>query len=181
MSGGRPPKPIQLVKGHRTKAEKEIRLSGESQLLTGIPLDEFDEVKNNEIAHKEFLRIKKLLESIGKDDDLSGHIINTHCLLVAECKELEQTKRIFELNLEKFEDRLSGEDISFTEEMKIRISMQKQILDCDKVLMGKRKMLLDIGKENILTIASALRSVAKKPEEKKKSKMAEFLSKGKAE
>lgn len=181
MAKGRPPKPIQLVKGHRTKAEKQTRLDGESQLLTGISLNESNEVKNNEIAHNEFMRLKKLLEAIGKDDDLSGHVLNMHCLLVAECKELEQTRKLFETNLEKFEDRLSGEQITFTEEMQLRISMQKQILDCDKTLMSKRKMLLEIGKENILTIASALRSVPKKPEDKKRSKMAEFLAKGKAE
>ena len=37
---------------------------------------------------------------------------------------------------------------------------------CDKLLQQKRKMLLDIEKENIMTIASALRSVPKKAENK---------------
>jgi hypothetical protein len=40
------------------------------------------------------------------------------------------------------------------------------IFACDKKIMDKRKILLDIEKENIMTIASALRSIPKKPEEK---------------
>ena len=36
--------------------------------------------------------------------------------------------------------------------------------DLDKQLQPKRKMLLDIEKENIMTIASALRVIPKKPE-----------------
>jgi len=179
MAGGRPSKPIQLVKGHRTNAEKQIREEAENQLLTGLSLQESEEVKNNKIAHKEFLRLHKLLKAIGKDDDLSGHVINQHCLLVAECKDLENTRRMFEDNLEKFEDRLGHEDIGFADEMKIRMGMQKQILDVDKALMAKRKMLLDIAKENILTIASALRSVPKKPqEEKEESGLAALLGGG---
>jgi hypothetical protein len=177
MARGRPSKPIHMVKGHRTKAEKSVREKNEKQLLTGITLKESDEVKHNLIAHKEFIRIKKLLEAIGKNDDLSGHIINQHCILVAECKQMEKVRDMFEQNLEEFEDNACNEDITFTDRMKIKMGMQKQILDCDKALMSKRKMLLDIGKENILTIASALRSVPKKPEtEENVDPMARFIS-----
>lgn len=177
MAGGRPPKPLALVEGHRTKAEKELRSKAESELLTGVKLKELPEVKDNEIAHKEFLRLKKLLASIDKNDDLFGSTINTHCLLVAECEELKFTRDLFEQNLRKFETQTAGEKITFTEEMKIRIALQKQILDCDKALMAKRKMLLDISKENIMTIQSALRSIPKKPKDKEKSKMGAFMEK----
>lgn len=177
MAGGRPSKPLVLIEGHRTKAEKEARKNAESELLTGIALKESIEVKNNEIAHKEFSRIRKLLKSIKKDDDLYGNIINTHCLLVAECKEIEETRARFVDNLNDFEERVLTEDISFSEHMKIKMGMQKQILDCDKALMNKRKMILDISKENIMTIASALRSIPKTPKLENKSKMASFLEK----
>ena len=40
--------------------------------------------------------------------------------------------------------------------------MQKNIVSLDKQIQAKRKMLLDIEKENVMTIASALRSIPKK-------------------
>lgn len=177
MPGGRPPKPLQLVSGHRTKAEKEIRAKSESELLTGTHLKEMPEVKKNPIAHKEFIRVKKLLKAINKDDDLYGNMINLHCLLHAECKEIESFKETLMSNLANFEEKSADEEITFAEKMKILTSMQKQILDCDKTLKDKRKMILDISKENIMTIQSALRSIPKTPEQSNKSKMASFLQK----
>ena len=50
-----------LKSGHTVEREQ-----AEKALLTGIPLKERQEVKDNEIAHKEFLRLKKLLEKINK-------------------------------------------------------------------------------------------------------------------
>ena len=51
-------------KSHRTKKELRQREQAEKALLTGIPLKERQEVKDNEIAHKEFLRLKWLKELI---------------------------------------------------------------------------------------------------------------------
>lgn len=173
----RPSKPLQLVQGHRTKAEKELRAKAESELLTGTRLKESQEVKKNPIAHKEFLRVKKLLKAIKKDDDLTGNVINTHCLLHAECKEIEELKQTFIENLREFEVKIIDENIKFSEQMKIKTAIQKHILDCDKTLMTKRKMILDISKENIMTIQSALRSIPKTPQKKEKSKMGAFMEK----
>ena len=41
-------------KSHRTKKELRQREQAEKALLTGIPLKERQEVKDNEIAHKEW-------------------------------------------------------------------------------------------------------------------------------
>lgn len=177
MPGGRPTKPLALIQGHRTKAEMEVRENAEQGLLTGTPMKESKKVKADKIAHTEFRRIKKLLKSIGKDDDLYGNIINTHCLLVSECEGIEKTRELFEKNLEEFEDKSCGEDITFTEKMRIKSEMQKSIMACDKALMTKRKMILSISKENIMTVQSALRSVPKAPEEQTQSKMSAFLKK----
>ena len=57
------------------------------------------------------------------------------------------------------------------------MSMQKNILALDKQVQAKRKMLLDIEKENIMTIASSLRSVPKKTE-KKRNPIMEALAGG---
>ena len=48
----------------------------------------------------------------------------------------------------------------------LELGMQKNLISLDKQVQTKRKMLLDIEKENIMTIASALRSVPKKTEKK---------------
>ena len=45
--------------------------------------------------------------------------------------------------------------------------MQKNLISLDKQIQAKRKMLMDIEKENIMTIASSLRSIPKKAEKKK--------------
>ena len=178
MAGGRPSKPISIVKGHRSKKEIKQREEEENNLMTGIRLKESQEVKENEYAHKEFMRLKNLLKKINKDDDLNGNVINAHCMLVSECKSLELLRKKYTDNLYDFENRVSGEDMTFTEEMKLLTNLQKSILDVDKALMAKRKMLLDIAKENLLTIQSALRSVQKKVEdETKEDPMAKFLSK----
>lgn len=177
MPGGRPPKPIALVQGHRTKAEKEIREKAEAELLTGYKMKERPEVKANPIAHKEFQRIRKLLRSIGKDDDLYSNIINTHCLLHAECKEFEQMKDRLYAELKELAEAYQEGKIEFIEYLDEKGKLQDRLMACDKKIMEKRKMILDISKENIMTIQSALRSIPKKPEKKDTSKMAAMLEK----
>ena len=39
--------------------------------------------------------------------------------------------------------------------------LHKQVIDLDKQIMQKRRMLLDIEKENLMTIAAALRVIPK--------------------
>jgi len=170
---GRPTKPLTLVSGHRTKDELKVRRDAESALITGVPIKISTDVKNNPIASKEFRRIKKLLASIGKDDDLYGQIINTNCLLIAECEQINETKDRFIKTLDEFED--SDEELDYSEKVRMKIKLQDQILSCDKQLMAKRKMILDISKENVMTVQSALRSIPKKPEEKKVTGMAAFM------
>lgn len=165
-----PPKPVVVLKAekrsHRTKAELKVREEGEKALATGVVLKERPEVKNNPIAHKEFLRINKLLKKIEKNDAIYEPIINRYCLLQAECKEFEEKRETIYRNileLEKDKERLieSGE-MSLSTYYKIKNDMQKQIVALDRQIQAKRKMLLDIEKENIMTIASALRSIPKK-------------------
>ena len=180
MAGGRPSKPLTLVQGHRTKAERNIREKAESALLTGTNMKENPEVKSNPIAHKEFTRIRKLLKSIDKDDDLSGNIINTHCLLHAECKEFEQMKERLYADLKELGEAYTEGKIDFLGYNDQKGRIQDRLFSCDKKVMEKRKMILDISKENIMTIQSALRSIPKKPEQKEKSKMAAMLEKRQA-
>ncbi|CAK7082724.1 MAG: hypothetical protein ENTB_03855 [Enterocloster aldenensis] len=178
-----PSKPVNVIrmegKSHRTKRELVERERAEAQLLTGKIIREQNEVKENELAHKEFQRIRKLLKSVGKDDDLYGATINRYCLLQAECIEFQEKREQFYRQIEELEDDrdafADADDLGTY--YKLQMSMQKNILALDKQVQAKRKMLLDIEKENIMTIASSLRSVPKKTE-KKRNPIMEALAGG---
>ena len=69
--------------------------------------------------------------------------------------------------MEKIEEQyVNDEDFTIKEYYNLINSMQKNIVDLDKQIQSKRKMMLDIEKENVMTIASALRSIPKKAEDK---------------
>ena len=61
---------------------------------------------------------------------------------------------------------IDEEEMTMKEYYNLELGMQKNLVSLDKQVQAKRKMLLDIEKENIMTIASALRSVPKKTEKK---------------
>lgn len=181
MPGGRPSKPLALVQGHRTKEEKNVRQKAEQSLLTGVSMKEWPDIKNNEIAHKEFIRIKKLLKSIDKDDALHESIINRYCLLIAECKEFEKMKTCMFEEIKQLVDLLQEGKIDEVAYISEKGKLQDRIMACDKKIMEKRKMMLDIEKENIMTIQSALRSIPKKEQKKEESPMQAFLNRKRAE
>lgn len=176
----RPTKPLALVQGHRTKDEKKVREKAEKGLLTGVALKEWPEVKNDPAAHKEFIRIKKVLRAIDKDDALHEGVINRYCLLLSECKNFERMK--LECNAEIIEvyAAYQNKELDFLNYMDKKQDIQARFLILDKKIMDKRKMMLDIEKENIMTIQSALRSIPKKEQPKPKSGMAAFLEKKQA-
>lgn len=172
-----PPKPVKVIelegKSHRTKRELRQRRQAEESLLTGKSLKESFEVKSNEKAHKEFLRIQKLLNAIGKDDDLYGSTINRYCLILAECSDFEDKRELIFRQQEKLEDHES--EMEFPDYIKQQSELSKILMSYDRQIQAKRKMLLDIEKENIMTIAAALRGIPKNADEKK-NPLKEILS-----
>lgn len=188
-----PPKPhlvlLEENKSHRTKAELEQRKKAEEALASGTSMKERPEVKSNPIAHKEFVRINKLLQKINKNDALNELIINRYCLINAECFDLQiKREHIYEVITsldEKFNDEIENtldDDKAklIRDYLKSYNDSMKMLLSCDSMIQTKRKMLFDIEKENIFTIASALRSIPKKPEKKEQSGMAAMLAKRQA-
>lgn len=166
-----PAKPFKVLlaenKSHRTKAELQLREEGEEALSTKIKMKERKEVKQNKVAHKEFKRITELLENIEKNDALYENVINRYAILLAECSEFEEKRERFYNDMEKIEEQyVKDEDFTIKEYYNLINSMQKNIVDLDKQIQSKRKMMLDIEKENVMTIASALRSIPKKAEDK---------------
>ena len=178
---GRPPKPIELIKfekkSHRTKAEIKQREEAEQQLLTGVELRAWPEVRKDKVAHKEFNRVKKLLKIINHNDALHEAVINRYCILTAECKQIEETVRALREDLEELAALRKAGEIEAMPFIQEKGSIHDRIIAWDKKLMDKRKMLLQIEKENIMTILGALRSIPKQPQEKKDSPMAEYLRK----
>ena len=159
---GRPSKSAAVIadekKSHRTKSEMQTREDGEKSLISGVKLRERPEVKNNPVAHSEFLRINSILIAIGKNDAIYEAVINRYCSLQAECADFEKKRELFGNNLESLMDS----DIEDDAKYRLEAQMQKTIIDVDKQVQAKRKMLFDIERENGMTIAAALRSIPKK-------------------
>lgn len=169
-----PAKPYAVLvtegKSHRTKAELRQRKKGEEALSTGTALKERPEVKANPVAHKEFLRINKLLKNIGKNDAIYEPVINRYCMIQTECLDLEAKREKIYDQAQKLERMLEdlGGDVEFNDLRAVISDLGKiygSMLAIDKQVQTKRKMLLEIEKENIMTIAAALRSIPKKVEE----------------
>lgn len=186
-----PPKPYAVLtnekKSHRTKAELEQRKKAEESLVSGVRLKEAPEVRENEEAHKQFRRVKKLMEAIEKGDELYGAVINRYCMISAEIKGLETdrayyTDMIREMreDLHEQKDKL-GNPVEYIELLadvgRSLARITASINSIDKIIQQKRKMLLDIEKESVMTIASALRSVPK-TEEKASNPLREALRSG---
>lgn len=165
-----PPKPFSVIssekKSHRTKKELEARQKAEESLATGVRMKVRQDVKQNEIAYKEYKRVAKLLRNISKDDDLFGACINRYCQLYAECKDFEEKREVFYQRANKLEEReseiLGNEEMSYREYYGLLAELQSQVVSLDKQIQAKRKMMFDYEKENLMTVAAGLRSIPKK-------------------
>lgn len=176
------PKPAivleQEKRSHRTKKELAARKKAEAALLTGENIKERKEVRSDAVAHKEFLRLKKLLGQIEKDDAITENVINRYCQLVAECSHYVQQREIFYYGIKQLQQQMDdqGSDLKPSEYYKLLNNLEGQIIALDKQLMQKRKMLLDIEKESLMTIAAGLRAIPKKePEPAELDPMAALL------
>ena len=112
---GRPSKPVQLIKlegkSHRTKAELEHREKMEKALYTGTTFRESPAVRADPVAHREFLRLKKLYKNIQFVDGLDEQMINRYCLLISQERKLMESDDFLALHktremILKLEDRL---------------------------------------------------------------------------
>ncbi len=171
----RPSKPAAVIaaekKSHKTKAELKARAEAEADLLSGERLSERQEVKDNKIAHAEFLRVSKLMKAIGKDDALYSSGINTYCMLYSEINELgknmQQLDLTTELLRESFEGLIDSREVTPDEIISFEKSYTRlvsQRISLCSMIDKKRKMMLDIDKENCMTLSAALRSIPKQPE-----------------
>lgn len=164
-----PSKPVLVLqnegKSHRTKQEIRQRAAAEKSLLTGRKLKEENKVKENEVAHREFLRLKKLFAAIEKNDELYSAALNRYCLLKAELAQFEGLRKNCEDRINELIERQS--EFEYKDFVKMLDSLQKNLINLDKQIQTKRRMMFDIEKENVMTIASSLRSIPKKTTKKR--------------
>ena len=160
-----PRKPVQLMKKHMDKETKEYRAEAEESLLSGECWREYPEVKNNATAHRFFKRVTELYSRIEKNDALTEPIINRYCMIQAECYDFEAKREQFSANLESLID---NDDLEAREKYGLEAEMQHSILEIDKQLMTKRKMLLDIERETLMTLKAQLASIPKPQKEEPK-------------
>lgn len=186
---GRPAKTASSIKAannisHRTKAEIKAREEAEKALASGTAYREWKETKADPVAHREFLRLKKLFQKIEKNDALFEASINRYCKLrseeaslEAERAEIRQQATEMEKQFMDVKKELSGEKAALTM-LKITeaiIKLYAMANKLDQSLMNKRSMMLALEKENCMTIAAQLRAIPKK-EEKASNPLLEALN-----
>ena len=163
----RPAKSVKVLKSekksHRTKAELSCREKAEDNIMSGVEIREHADVKRIPAAHKEFIRIRKLFKNIGKNDAMYEAVLNRYALIHGECVNLENDRE----NIRDLQQKLNENDgeYEFDDYMARAIELQKQLAGIDRQLHAKRRMLMEIEKENAMTIKSALRIIPKKEAE----------------
>lgn len=165
----RPSKPVQLIKiegnkDRRTKKELDNREKAEQALYTGTKFKESAAVKADPIAHKEFLRLKKLYKHIQYVDGLDEQVINRYCIMLSEEQELK--KKIDAV------DALGRRTTDPDAQLEI-FKMSNSLLT---KLNQLRSQIFKHERDLYLNPTARVNSIPKKPpEEKNKSPMADFL------
>lgn len=158
---GRKSKPVELIlaegnTNRRTKKELEYREKAEKSLYTGITFKESPAVKFDPIAHKEFLRLKKLYKKIQYVDGLDEQIINRYCMLISQEQSLAKTMARMHIDIDEVED---FED---------RLEIYKVVAGVTDKVMKTRDMLLKLEDRLFLNPSGRMRSIPKTPPDEKK-------------
>ena len=146
-------------RSHRTKAEMRQRKQAEQAALSGRPMRESSIVAESYISHMEFLRVRKLMDAIQKNDALYESVINDYCEYKSDIVRYRDMRKSIERELEK----LTDEQMDPGERFRLKTQMYGRILDCDKQIQAYQKKRFDIEKENGFTVASSMRSIPKTP------------------
>ena len=151
-------------RSHRTKAELKVREEGEKAALTGVAMREYQTVKNDPMAHAVFKRVRKLLAGVGKADAIYEAVINRYCMLTSEAEKARLERERLVKMADMVDEWLKIGEID-AKEYVVRIeAIGAQLGGVENTLQRKRKMMLDIEKECMMTIAAALRAIPKQPD-----------------
>ena len=169
---GRPSKPAELLKSegksHRTKQELAFRNQQEEATLTGKKLEEPRAVKDLKIAHATFLKTRRLLDAINKNDELYSAATCRYCTNTQKLADAEESIQVLKTELEELRESRSSyaEGKAIPDYYRMLTKLEDTITRKEQLAAGIRKELTDFEKENCMTIASSLRSIAKQPEKK---------------
>ena len=165
-------KPLSLVQGHRTNAEKNARASGEKALTTTEKMRMPKSIKDDKAAAAHWRRLYKILGTVGMDEAFYENVLGRYCLLLAEHDELSAERRRRQTDVDALRGRQDEMDAEeYFELLKTLLGMVDAV---DRTITKKRDQLLAIEKENLLTVQGKLRAIPKKPEEKKPSGIQAF-------
>lgn len=149
-------------------------------MLSREKLFERKSVREDSEAHKEYLRVRKLLDKIGKADALYGAVLNRYCELYAEtvayAARMKELNGIIDSLSEKFNalENVGYEEISAFGKQLTRLI--GQVNSMDGLIMQKRKMMFDIEKENCMTVSSAIRTIPKSAAKTEENPLLKLLS-----
>ena len=169
---GRPSKPAELLKSegksHRTNQELAFRKQQEEATLTGKKLEEPRAVKDLKIAHATFLKTRRLLDAINKNDELYSAATCRYCTNTQKLADAEESIQVLKTELEELRESRSSyvENKAIPDYYRMLTKLEDTITRKEQLAAGIRKELTDFEKENCMTIASSLRSIAKQPEKK---------------
>ena len=169
---GRPSKPAELLKSegksHRTKQELAFRKQQEEATLTGKKLEEPRAVKDLKIAHATFLKTRRLLDAINKNDELYSAATCRYCTNTQKLADAEESIQVLKTELEELRESRSSyvENKAIPDYYRMLTKLEDTITRKEQLAAGIRKELTDFEKEICMTIASSLRSIAKQPEKK---------------
>lgn len=169
---GRPSKPAELLKSegksHRTKQELAFRKQQEEATLTGKKLEEPRAVKDLKIAHATFLKTRRMLDAINKNDELYSAATCRYCTNTQKLADAEESIQVLKTELEELRESRSSyvENKAIPDYYRMLTKLEDTITRKEQLAAGIRKELTDFEKENCMTIASSLRSIAKQPEKK---------------
>lgn len=158
----RAPKTVENMSKNLTKEEKKYLEQAEKATLSGYEITEFAKTKKDKIAHKEFLRVTKLLTAVGKNDAMYEAVINDYCTYLSDIERYRRYRIKFEDDIDEIEDS----DMETSEKCKLKFKIKDTILSCDKQINTLQRKRFEIEKETGFTVASSLRSIPKKKEEK---------------
>ena len=153
--GGRPSKPTALIlsegKSHRTKAEISARQKAENALYTGVHFKESQQVRDNVVAHAEFLRLKRLYDKVAYVDALDQNIINRYCLEVAAISNYQE--QITRMNA----------DLEMADQVADRLVLYDMIGKTYDRMSKSKALLLKYEDRLFLTPAGRMRAIPKTP------------------
>ena len=108
---GRPSKPAELLKSegksHRTKQELAFRKQQEEATLTGKKLEEPRAIKDLKIAHATFLKTRRLLDAINKNDELYSAATCRYCTNTQKLADAEESIQVLKTELEELRESRS--------------------------------------------------------------------------